>query len=52
MHTAACAEIECDGFEEFPTLRRQLVAYIDEYCAEMTLAQVREWFEAAFLNTP
>ena len=52
MQTAAYAEIEFDGFEQFPALRRQLVAYVEEYCAQMTLAQVGEWFEAAFLNTP
>ena len=40
--------IECEGFEEYPALRRELVAFLNEYCAEMTLAQARDWFEDAF----
>ena len=43
-------EIDCDGFEDFPVLRQKLVAYVDEFCAQMTLAQAREWYEEAFLN--
>ena len=43
---------DCEGFEELPRLRRDLVAFVNEYCERMTLAQAREWFEAAFLNTP
>ena len=50
MQTLWRSEIECDGFEEMPVLRRELLAFIDEFCAHMTLAQAREWFEEAFLN--
>ena len=44
--------IECEGFEDLPAIRGQLLAYVDEFCTRMTLAQAREWFEDAFLNTP
>lgn len=44
--------IEFDGFERFPGLRAELLAYIERYYADMTLAQAREWFESAFLNLP
>lgn len=44
--------IEFDGFEDFPGLRAELLAFIDRYCVEMTLAQAREWFEEAFLRPP
>ena len=44
--------IEFDGFEDMPALRAELVAFIDRFCADMTLAQAREWFEDAFLNAP
>ncbi|HET9095701.1 MAG TPA: hypothetical protein VFN37_03480 [Candidatus Baltobacteraceae bacterium] len=44
--------IEFDGFEDFPGLRAELLAFIDRHCAEMTLAQAREWFEEAFLRPP
>lgn len=40
--------IEFDGFEEWPGLRRELLAYINDFCADMTLAQAREWFDEAF----
>lgn len=40
--------IEFDGFEDLPELRAELLAFIERYCAEMTLAQAREWFEDAF----
>jgi hypothetical protein len=48
MHTS----IEFDGFEDFPGLRAELLAFVNGYCAEMTLAQAREWFEDAFLRVP
>lgn len=48
MHTS----IEFEGFDDLPALRDELVAFINRYCADMTLAQAREWFEDAFLNTP
>jgi hypothetical protein len=44
--------IEFDGFEEWPGLRRDLVAFINVFCAEMTLAQAREWFDEAFPSVP
>lgn len=44
--------IEFDGFEDLPGLRAELLAFINRYCAEMTLAQAREWFEEAFLRVP
>lgn len=44
--------IEFDGFEDLPGLRAELLAFINRYCVDMTLAQAREWFEEAFLNTP
>lgn len=50
MQTFWRPDIECDGFEEFPVLRRELVAFIDEFCRQMTLAQAREWYDEAFLN--
>lgn len=40
--------IEFDGFEEWPGLRGELLAYINDFCADMTLAQAREWFDEAF----
>lgn len=39
--------IEFDGFEDLPELREELLAFINSYCAGMTLAQAREWFEDA-----
>lgn len=47
-------------------MRRQVLAFLDEYCRGMTLADVREWYvdaftdlapspsasEGVFLNTP
>lgn len=48
MHTS----IEFEGFDDLPELRRELVAYINEYCAGMTLAQARGWFEEAFAAAP
>lgn len=44
--------IEFDGFDDFPGLRAELLAFINVYCAEMTLAQAREWFDDAFLRPP
>lgn len=44
--------IEFDGFEDLPELRAELLAFVNRYCAEMTLAQAREWFEDAFLRVP
>ncbi|HEV3154014.1 MAG TPA: hypothetical protein VGZ02_09445 [Candidatus Baltobacteraceae bacterium] len=52
MQTLRRSEIQVDGFEDMPVLRRELLAFIDEFCAHMTLAQAREWFEDAFLNKP
>jgi hypothetical protein len=40
--------IEFDGFDEWPALRRDLLAFINVFCADMTLAQAREWFDDAF----
>ena len=48
MHTS----IEFDGFEDFPGLRAELLAFVNRYCDEMTLTQAREWFEDAFLRVP
>lgn len=42
------ARIEFEGFEERPVLRRDLLAFIDVFCADMTLSQAREWFDEAF----
>jgi hypothetical protein len=44
--------IDSDEFDQNPVLRPELLAFINEFCAEMTLAQAGEWFEDAFLNTP
>lgn len=40
--------IEFDGFDEWPALRRDLLAFINVFCADMTLSQAREWFDEAF----
>jgi len=48
MRKFARFEVECEGFEDFPALRRDLIAYIEQFCSHMTLAQAREWFEDAF----
>ncbi|HZT14018.1 MAG TPA: hypothetical protein VFA29_14560 [Candidatus Baltobacteraceae bacterium] len=48
MRKFARFEVECEGFEDFPSLRRDLIAYIEQFCGHMTLAQAREWFEDAF----
>lgn len=48
----ASERIECEGFEDLPALRGQLLAYVENYCAKMTLAQAREWFEDSFLKSP
>ena len=44
--------IEFHGFDDLPRLRAELLAFIERYCADMTLSQAREWYEDAFLNTP
>ena len=44
--------IEFDGFEDLPVLRAELLAFVNRYCADMTLSQEREWFEEAFLRAP
>jgi hypothetical protein len=44
--------IEFDGFEDFPGLRAELLAFLDRYWTDMTLQQAREWFEDAFLRPP
>jgi hypothetical protein len=44
--------IEFDGFDELPGVRSELVAFINEFCAHMTLAQVKEWFDDAFVPVP
>lgn len=49
--------IEFDGFEDIAGLRLDLLAFIEEYCRDMTLQQAREWFREAFpesepLNLP
>jgi hypothetical protein len=45
---AARVRIEFDGFDEWPALRRDLLAFINVFCADMTLSQAREWFDEAF----
>jgi hypothetical protein len=45
---AAHTRIEFDGFEEWPGLRCDLLAFLNVFCADMTLAQAREWFEDSF----
>lgn len=47
-----CSHIEFDGFDEWPGLRRDLLTYIDVFCADMTLAHAREWFDEAFPDLP
>jgi hypothetical protein len=44
--------IEFDGFDECPGLRSELLAFINEFCAQMTLAQAKEWFDDAFTHVP
>jgi hypothetical protein len=44
--------IEFDGFEHCPGLRNELVAFINEFSAQMTLAQAKEWFDDAFPRVP
>lgn len=44
--------IEFDGFDDLPELRAELLAFVNRYCARMTLSQAREWFEEAFLRVP
>ena len=43
-----------DGFEADERLtRQQILTFIDEYCRELTLADVRVWYADAFgLNLP
>jgi|GEM_PF-4678644 len=48
VNDGARVRIEFDGFEKCPGLRRDLLAFIDVFCADMTLAQAREWFDDAF----
>ncbi|MEO6912747.1 MAG: hypothetical protein ABI182_01825 [Candidatus Baltobacteraceae bacterium] len=36
--------IEFDGVQE-PDQRALLLAFVNEYCTNMTLAQAREWFD-------
>jgi hypothetical protein len=43
---------EFDGFDEMPELRRDLLAFVEAYCSDMTLAQAREWFDDAFPGVP
>lgn len=43
--------IEIDGFEQWPGLRAELLKFVDEYCAYMTLAQAKEWYEEAFVGS-
>lgn len=40
--------IDFDGFDECPQLRSELLLFIDQYCAHMTLADVKEWFDDSF----
>ena len=44
--------IDFDGFEDLPHLRRDLLEFINDYCASMTLQQAREWFDEAFPQRP
>jgi len=44
--------IEFDGFEDLPAIRAELLAFVDRHCAQMTLAQAREWFDDAFGRAP
>lgn len=32
------------------TMRRQILAFLEEYCRGMTLADVREWYADAFAD--
>jgi hypothetical protein len=39
------------GFEaEERAMRRQIVAFLEEYCREMTLGDAREWYAEAFAD--
>lgn len=44
--------IDFDGFDHLPGMRRELVTFIEVYCAGMTLSQAREWFDSVFRNDP
>lgn len=45
------ATIEPEADER--AMRRQILAFLEEYCRGMTLQDVREWYVDAFcLNTP
>jgi hypothetical protein len=44
--------IEFDGFDHWPGLRNELLAFINEFCAHMTLSQAKEWFDEAFTHVP
>jgi hypothetical protein len=44
--------IKFDGFEHWPGLRNELLAYINEFCGQMTLAQAKDWFDEAFTRMP
>jgi hypothetical protein len=33
-------------------MRRQIVAFLEEYCRGMTLPDAHEWFPDAFANRP
>lgn len=44
--------IEFDGFDDWPGLRSDLLAFINEFCVHMTLAQAKEWFDDAFTSVP
>jgi hypothetical protein len=34
------------------TMRRQILAFLDEYCSRLTLQDVREWYVDAFPEMP
>lgn len=45
---AAADWIEIEGFDEWPMLRAQLLAFIDASCADMTMAQAAQLYNEAF----
>jgi hypothetical protein len=43
--------VEGSDFEE-QAMRRQIVAFLEEYCRGMTLRDAHEWFPDAFAEHP
>ena len=40
--------IETHGFEEWPVLRTELLAFIEAFCADMTMTQASQLYNDAF----